>query len=56
MTIKELTEMVESIGKCKVEWELGKTYKAYHTEAGRLVAEYNPRTGRLIMKGDGEDD
>jgi len=53
MTIKELTEMVESIGKCKVEWE---GYRAYHTETGRLVAEYNPRTGRLIMKGDGEDD
>lgn len=53
MTIKELTEMVESIGKCKVEWE---GYRAYHTETGRLVAEYNPRTGRLIMMEDGEDE
>ena len=47
MTLKELkAEVARLVGK-DVEWEIGKTYKAYCIETGALVAEYNPVRGTL---------
>lgn len=50
MNIKTLTTEVEKLTNCKIIWELGKKYIALHAEEGRVVAEYNPRTGKLIIK------
>jgi hypothetical protein len=48
--IQQLTEQVESITKHKIIWEMGKKYIALHSEEGRVVAEYSPKTGKLIIK------
>jgi len=50
MLLKEVTATVEKNANCKVAWELGKKYKAFDLNTGKLVAEYNPETGELKMK------
>lgn len=50
MNIKTLTKIVEENANCKIIWELRKKYTALDSETGRVVAEYNPRTGKLIIK------
>jgi hypothetical protein len=47
--IKELTKSIEKATHCQIIWELEKKYTALDKETGRMVAEYNPRTGKLII-------
>jgi len=51
MNINELTKMVEKATGCQVDWDLGKKYIATNKETGAVVAEYRPRSGKLIIKG-----
>ena len=49
MNIKTLTQEVQNLTNCKITWELGKKYIALDSETGRVVAEYSPRTGKLLI-------
>lgn len=49
MTMKELTKLVKEYVECEIIWELNKKYTALNSETGEVVAEYNPKTGKLII-------